>query len=91
MKQACVRVYSARWVRLARTFDWDYLKPQPRAQAFAEMWGLTYRPSTERAREFVVTDAPLADARDVARMATRPNSAAVTAARRLSTRAEKSL
>lgn len=56
-------------LRLARTFDWDYLKPQSRAQAFAEMWGLTYRPSTDRAREFVVTHAPLADARDVARLA----------------------
>jgi uroporphyrinogen decarboxylase len=56
-------------LRLARTFDWDYLKPQSRAQAFAEMWGLTYRPSTERAREFVVTQTPLADAADVARLA----------------------
>jgi len=49
-------------LRLARTFAWDYLKPQSRAQGFAEMWGLTYRPSTDRAREFVVTHAPLADA-----------------------------
>ena len=56
-------------MRLARTFDWDYLKPQSRAQGFAEMWGLTYRPSTDRAREFVVTHTPLADARDVARLA----------------------
>jgi uroporphyrinogen decarboxylase len=56
-------------LRLARTFDWDYLKPQSRAQAFAEMWGLTYRPSTERAREFVVIHTPLADAADVARLA----------------------
>jgi len=56
-------------LRLARTFAWDYLKPQSRAQGFAEMWGLTYRPSTDRAREFVVTHAPLADAADVARLA----------------------
>ena len=56
-------------MRLARTFDWDYLKPQSRAQGFAEMWGLTYRPSTDRAREFEVTRAPLADARDVAGLA----------------------
>ena len=25
------------------TFDWDFLKPQSRAQCFAEMWGLTLR------------------------------------------------
>src|SRR3982750_4402001 len=60
---------AAETARLARTFDWDYLKPQSRAQSFAEMWGLTYRPSTERAREFEVTHTPLADARDVARLA----------------------
>lgn len=55
-------------LRLARTFDWDYLKPQSRAQGFAEMWGLTYRPSTDRAREFEVTHTPLAGAADVARL-----------------------
>jgi uroporphyrinogen decarboxylase len=55
-------------LRLARTFDWDYLKPQSRAQGFAEMWGLTYRPSTSRATEFTVTHTPLADARDVERL-----------------------
>jgi len=43
------RGLAAETLRLARTFDWDYLKPQSRAQCFAEMWGLTYRPSTERA------------------------------------------
>jgi uroporphyrinogen decarboxylase len=56
-------------LRLARTFDWDYLKPQSRAQGFAEMWGLTYRPSTDRAGEFTVTHTPLAGAADVARLA----------------------
>src|SRR5919198_2538602 len=56
-------------LRLARTFDWDYLKPQSRAQGFAEMWGLTYRPLDDRAREFEVTHRPLADAADVARLA----------------------
>jgi uroporphyrinogen decarboxylase len=60
---------AAETARLARTFDWDYLKPQSRAQSFAEMWGLTYRPSAARAREFEVTHTPLADARDVARLA----------------------
>ena len=44
-------------LRLARLFDWDFLKPQSRAQCFAEMWGLTYRPSTERATPFTVTRA----------------------------------
>jgi uroporphyrinogen decarboxylase len=60
---------AAETARLARTFDWDYLKPQSRAQGFAEMWGLTYRPSAARAREFEVTHTPLAAARDVARLA----------------------
>jgi uroporphyrinogen decarboxylase len=55
-------------LRLAHTFEWDYLKPQSRAQGFAEMWGLTYRPSTSVAREFVVTHTPLGDADDVARL-----------------------
>jgi uroporphyrinogen decarboxylase len=55
-------------LRLARTFDWDYLKPQSRAQGFAEMWGLAFRSSTDRAREFTVTHAPLAGAQDVARL-----------------------
>jgi uroporphyrinogen decarboxylase len=55
-------------VRLARTFDWDYLKPQSRAQGFAEMWGLTYRASTDGATDFTVTHTPLADARDVERL-----------------------
>ncbi len=35
--------------RLATTFGWDFLKPQSRAQCFAEMWGLTYTPSRARA------------------------------------------
>jgi uroporphyrinogen decarboxylase len=54
--------------RLARVFDWDFLKPQSRAQCFAEMWGLTYRPSTERATPFTVTRTPLTTAADVARL-----------------------
>jgi len=48
-------------LRLARTFDWDYLKPQSRAQCFAEMWGLRYRASGARAAPFTVTHAPFAD------------------------------
>ena len=38
-------------LRLARTFDWDFLKPQSRAQCFAEAWGLEYRASSDRAVE----------------------------------------
>ena len=55
-------------LRLAQTFEWDFLKPQSRAQCFAEMWGLTYRPSAERATPFVVTRTPFTNAADVARL-----------------------
>jgi uroporphyrinogen decarboxylase len=55
-------------LRLARRFDWDFLKPQSRAQCFAEMWGLTYAPSGERAGSFAVTHVPVADAGDLARL-----------------------
>lgn len=54
--------------RLHRTFDWDFLKPQSRAQCFAEMWGLGYAPSGEKARPYTVTHAPIADADDLARL-----------------------
>jgi len=59
---------AAETLRLARVFDWDFLKPQSRAQCFAQMWGLTYRPSTARATQFTVTHTPLAGAADVARL-----------------------
>lgn len=55
-------------LRLLHRFDWDFLKPQSRAQCFAEMWGLTYAPSDDRARPFTVTRAPVADAADLARL-----------------------
>ena len=48
-------------LRLARTFDWDYLKPQSRAQCFAEAWGLEYRASSDRAVPFTVTHAPVSN------------------------------
>ena len=51
--------------RLAATFAWDFLKPQSRAQCFAEMWGLTYAPSRERAVQYTVTREPLVTAADV--------------------------
>ena len=46
-------------LRLVRTFDWDYLKPQSRAQCFAEMWGLTYAPSGHQAVQYTVTHTPV--------------------------------
>jgi uroporphyrinogen decarboxylase len=55
-------------LRLYRAFDWDFLKPQSRAQCFAEMWGLTYAPSGEQARPYTVTYAPVASADDLARL-----------------------
>ena len=55
-------------LRLHAAFAWDFLKPQSRAQCFAEMWGLTYAPSRERATPYTVTREPLASADDVARL-----------------------
>jgi uroporphyrinogen decarboxylase len=52
-------------MRLHETFGWDFLKPQSRAQCFAEMWGLTYAPSRERATQYTVTREPLVSAADV--------------------------
>jgi len=63
------RGLAAETLRLAREFDWDFLKPQSRAQCFAEMWGLTYAPSGEKARQYAVTHAPVADAADLGRLA----------------------
>src|SRR5262249_29664657 len=59
---------TAETLRLARRFDWDFLKPQSRAQCFAEMWGFRYTPSRERATPFTVTRAPLATADDLRRL-----------------------
>ena len=56
-------------LRLAKTFDWDFLKPQSRAQCFAEMWGLRYEPSGERAVPCKVTHAPIGDAGGLTRLA----------------------
>ena len=59
---------TAETLRLARRFDWDFLKPQSRAQCFAEMWGLRYAPSRERATPYTLTRAPLATAQDLYRL-----------------------
>lgn len=56
---------AAETLRLARRFDWDFLKPQTRAQCFAEMWGFRYRPSRERAKSYTVTETPLTTAADL--------------------------
>jgi len=46
-------------LRLYRTFDWDFLKPQSRYQCFAEMWGLEYRISADRAEWPTITRLPV--------------------------------
>jgi uroporphyrinogen decarboxylase len=56
---------AAESLRLARAFDWDFLKPQSRAQCFAEMWGLAYAPSREQAVPYTVTRAPVATEGDL--------------------------
>jgi uroporphyrinogen decarboxylase len=57
-----VKEFVAESLRLARQFGWDYLKPQSRAQCFAEAWGLRYQASGERAVPYTRTHAPCADA-----------------------------
>src|SRR5213592_3218460 len=59
---------AAETLRLVRTFDWDFLKPQSRAQCFAEMWGLRYRPSGQRALPYTVIERPCARADDLGRL-----------------------
>ena len=59
---------AAETLRLARVFDWDYLKPQSRAQCFAEMWGLLYRPSTDRAVPYTVVLHPVGTGDDLQRL-----------------------
>ena len=53
-------------LRLEREFGWDFLKPQSRAQGFAEMWGLKYQPSDQRAVQYTVTHTPFRAAADFA-------------------------
>jgi uroporphyrinogen decarboxylase len=54
--------------RLATTFGWDYLKPQSRAQCFAEAWGLRYALSGRRDVQYTRTHAPCASAADLRRL-----------------------
>src|SRR5688500_9763635 len=62
------KALAAETLRLAGEFDWDFLKPQTRAQCFAEAWGLTYRPSDERATQYTVTRTPCAGPEDLAQL-----------------------
>lgn len=62
------KTLAAETLRLAREFDWDFLKPQTRAQCFAEAWGLEYRPSGERATAYTVTRSPIGSAEELARL-----------------------
>jgi uroporphyrinogen decarboxylase len=63
-----VKEFVAESLRLARQFGWDYLKPQSRAQCFAEAWGLQYRASGERAVPYTRTHAPCAGAAELRRL-----------------------
>ena len=63
-----VETFVAESLRLATTFGWDYLKPQSRAQCFAEAWGLRYAPSGARTVPYTRTHAPCASAADLARL-----------------------
>jgi uroporphyrinogen decarboxylase len=60
--------FVAESLRLAREFDWDYLKPQSRAQCFAEAWGFTYQASGEKATPFTPMHSPCAGADDLRRL-----------------------
>jgi uroporphyrinogen decarboxylase len=60
--------FVAESVRLARQFGWDYLKPQSRAQCFAEAWGLRYQASNERAVPYTRTHAPCGGGDDLRRL-----------------------
>ncbi len=63
-----VESFVAESLRLARDFDWDYLKPQSRAQCFAEAWGLEYQASGDRATPYTLKRAPCAGAGDLSRL-----------------------
>lgn len=54
-------------LRLYRTFDWDFLKPQSRYQCFSEMWGLQYEQPPERATWPIITRFPMPRASDLAK------------------------
>src|SRR6266542_1575555 len=55
-------------LRQLQRFDWDFVKPQSRAQAFAEMWGLTYTPSRVAHQKYTTTHVPVAGPAELARL-----------------------
>ena len=65
-KEDSARALTDETLRLYRTFDWDFLKPQSRYQCFAEMWGLEYRQPPDRAEWPVITRLPVRQAADLA-------------------------
>ncbi len=68
-REASAAALAEETLRLHRTFDWDFLKPQSRYQCFAEMWGLEYSQAPDRAEWPVVTKLPLEKAEDFATLA----------------------
>ncbi|MCC6197133.1 MAG: hypothetical protein IT518_21970 [Burkholderiales bacterium] len=62
-REHSARALADETLRLYRTFDWDFLKPQSRFQCFSEMWGLEYRVSADRAQWPVITKMPVASSR----------------------------
>ncbi len=55
-------------LRLAKELDWDFLKPQVRAQVFAEAWGAVWRPSGERTVRPTPVSYPVSEVGDFAKL-----------------------
>jgi uroporphyrinogen decarboxylase len=55
-------------IRLAQEFEFDFLKPQCRAQCFAEAWGGTWEPSGERTVSPTPVDQPIKQIADFAKL-----------------------
>jgi uroporphyrinogen decarboxylase len=55
-------------VRLANEFQFDFLKPQCRAQCFAEAWGGRWKPSGQRTVRPKPVDQPVKEVRDFGRL-----------------------
>jgi uroporphyrinogen decarboxylase len=62
-REHSARALADETLRLYRTFDWDFLKPQSRYQCFAQMWGLEYRVSADRAEWPAITRLPVTSPR----------------------------
>ena len=55
-------------LRVAREFDWDFLKPQCRAQCFAEAWGAIWHPSGDRLVRPTPVSHPVREVDDFAKL-----------------------